>query len=265
MVAEFPNGTLITGITELEEDVFYTHSAQGNLYELLFLPNTSAVWEVDMRGHKKGSKDAAVRQVASIPLVGLPNGLTVLSKTERTLLIADSTLGLVWRFHVDTGAYEVVFDDPLLKPVQGSAVSFGVNGVHVVDNSDSVLYFSNTNQGHISKVSIACDGRPKSAPVKISANVPDADDFAVDGRGNIWAAENVANTLVRVSPDGHVQTVAGGNTTTSVIGPVAAVFGRGSHDSDVLYISTDGLTQAADGSFLTSNGQIAAVDTKRCF
>lgn len=270
MVAEFPNGTLITGITELEQDLFYTHAARGEICAFDILPNTSAVWEVDMRGYnnKKGGK-AAVRRVAEIPLVGVPNGLTVLSKKERTLLIADSALGLVWSFHVDTGAYEAVFDDPLLKPIPGATVPFGVNGVHIVENDEeSVLYFSNTNQGHISKVPIGCDGRPTDSPITISASVPDADDFAVDGGGNIWLAENTANTFVRVFPDGHVQTIAGGaNATaaTSVIGPVAAVFGRGGHDRNTLYISTDGLTEGVNGTFITSNGRIAAVDTKRCY
>jgi len=64
---------------------------------------------------------------------------------------------------------------------------------------------------------------------------------ATSGCGNVWLCENVKNTLVRVSPDGSIQIIAGGQNSTALVGLVAAVFGRGSDDRDVLYVSTDGL------------------------
>ena len=258
VVAQFPNGTCIAGIAEVQEDVFYTQTALGDVYKFDFQPNTSAVWEVDMRHYSKG-RQASVRKVVDIPGVGLPNGMALLSKDEGTILIADSTLGFIWRVDVRTGASAVVFDDPLLKPNATAHPPFGVNGVHVVD---SILYFTNTNHGLIAKLPISRDGYPMGPATVISSDVPAADDFAIDSCGNIWLAENVQNIFVRVSPDGQVQIIAGGQNSTALIGPVSAAFGRGQNDRDILYISTDGLTISATGQPLTTNGKIAAIDTR---
>lgn len=128
---------------------------------------------------------------------------------------------MVWKLNVYTGAYEIVFDHPVLKPVKGAAVEFGVNGVHLVD---SVLCFTNTDQSILGKVPISTDGFPTGLPVNITTEVPAADDFVIDSSGNFWVAQNVANTFVRVSSDGTVQTIAGGTNLSDLIGPVAAVF-----------------------------------------
>ncbi|KAH8692017.1 hypothetical protein BGW36DRAFT_437822 [Talaromyces proteolyticus] len=257
VIAQFPNGTAITGIAEIEEDVFYTQSVQGNAYEVKFVPNTTVIWEVDIRGYRKGGQ-ASLRKVVEIPAANLPNGMTLLNKQDGTILIADSVLGVVWRVNVYTGAYEIVLDDSLLKPVPGSTFLFGVNGVHVVDD---ILYFSNTNQAILAKVPISRNGLPTGPIVTITKSVPAADDFTVDRSGNIWLAENVENTFVRVSTDGQVQTIVGGVNSTALIGPVATAFGRGRDDRDILYISTDGLTENSNGMILTSNGKIASIDT----
>ncbi|KAL9074426.1 MAG: hypothetical protein Q9157_004386 [Trypethelium eluteriae] len=258
VLAQFPDGSCVLGIAEVQEDVFYTQTIFGDGYTFNFQPNTSAFWEVDMRKYSEKSL-ATVRKITDLPAVGLPNGMTLLSKDEGTVLIADSTRGLIWRVNVHTGTSEVVFDDPLLKPISGAEPSFGVNGVRIVD---SLLYFTSYNQALIASLPISHEGRPTGPATVISSDVPTADDFAVDGHGNIWLTENVQNTLVRVSPNGQVQTIAGGPNSTDLIGPVSAAFGRGYDDRDTLYISTDGLTFSASGEILTSNGKIAAIDTK---
>jgi hypothetical protein len=258
VVAQFSNGTCIAGIVEVQEDIFYVPSAQGSVYHFDFLPNTTVVWEVDMRCYKKGGQ-ASVRKVAEIPEAGLLNGMVLLSRGEGTILMADSALGVVWKLNFYTGAYEIVFDHPVLKPVKGAAVEFGVNGVHVVD---SVLYFTNTDLGLLGKVHISTDGFPIDSPVNITTSVPAADDFAIDSSVNFWVAENVANTFVRVSSDGVVQIIAGGANSSDLIGPVGAVFDRGIHDHDTLYISIDGLSESDTGVLLTTNGKIVQIDTK---
>ncbi len=77
------------------------------------------------------------------------------------------------------------------------------------------------------------------------------------------ALRNVHHTLVRVFPNGHVQTIAGAANSTALIGPVFAVFGRTDGDHDILYIGTDGLTiNPATGKPLTTNGKITMLDTR---
>ena len=259
VVARFPNTTCNTAIVEMQDDVFYITGALGDLYHFQFTPNTSVLYEVDMRHYTPGGH-AVVRKVADLSGVGTPNGMTALSKEDGTMLLADSTLGLVWRVNIHTGAHEVVFSDPKLQPISNDHPPFGVNGVHVVGSD---LYFSNTNHGLICKVPISCEGVPAGDITVISSSVTAADDFAVDSRGNIWLAENVQNTFVRVSPDGHVQTIAGGLESSALIGPVAAAFGRGFHEQDILFISTDGLTVTNEGAPITQNGKIVSIDTRQ--
>jgi hypothetical protein len=266
IIAQFPNGSCTCGITEVDDDVFYTAGALGDVYEFAFKPNTSSVWEVDMRAYAKTGK-SSVRKVLDIPLAQVPNGMTLLSKEEGIILIADSA-GAIWKVDVYKGTYEIFFDDPLLKPIPTSFPSFGVNGIRIVDGptstSNLTLYFTNTNHGYLGTIPISPEtGTPAGPAVLLSENVPDADDFAVDSCGNVWLCENVKNTLVRVSPDGSVQTITGGQNSTALVGPVSARFGRGSDDRDVLYVSTDGLTfDLTTGVPLTTNGMIAAIDTR---
>ncbi|KAI9708500.1 MAG: hypothetical protein M1820_003961 [Bogoriella megaspora] len=260
VIAQFPNGTAVGGIAEVEDDVFYTSSIQtiaGNVYSFNFQPNSSAVWEVDMRCYSRTGK-AEVRKVVDIPAAVVLNGMTLLSKEEGTILMADAVAGLIWKLNVNTAAYEVAIDDPILKPIPTARPPFGVNGIHIVD---SLLYFSNTNHGLVAKVPISSDGGLTGSVSTISSEVPNVDDFAVDRCGAIWLAENQINTFSRVSPTGEVQKIAGGQNSTELIGPVAAIFGRTGRDRDVLYISTDGLTNSATGEPLTTNGKIAAIDT----
>ncbi|KAH8895612.1 NHL repeat-containing protein [Thozetella sp. PMI_491] len=258
VVATFDSGFAIAGITEIEDDVFYTTGTFGDVYHFQFRDNTSAVWEVDMRHYSKTGQSSK-RKVADLPAAGVPNGMTLLSKKDGTILVSDSKYGLIWRVNIYTGASEVVLDDPKLKPVQNATVMFGVNGIHIVD---SFLYFANTNQGLISKYPISREGFKIGEIVDITTDVRNADDFAIDKSGAIWLAENTANRLVRVSPEGQVQCIVGGSNSTALIGPVATKFGRGCDDHDILYISTDGLTFDAKGAIVTNDGKIAAIDTK---
>ena len=259
VVHQFPNDTCITGITEVQEDVFYTQSVLCDIYNFHFQLNSTVVWEVDMRHYSKGGL-ASVRKLVDIPEAGVLNGMTLLSDIDGTVLMADSTIGVVWRLNVNTGSYRIVINDSLLSPNSSMVPPFGVNGIRVVG---SVLYFTNFNHGLVGKFPISGDGLPTGPGVNISTNVPNADDFAVDSCGNIWLCENIQNTLVRVFPDGRTQAIVGAKNSTELVGPVAAIFGRTHKDRDILYISTDGLfIPPGSKAPVTNNGKIAAIDTE---
>ncbi|KAL6243856.1 hypothetical protein RBB50_009290 [Rhinocladiella similis] len=267
VIASLPNGTSIAGIIEVEDDVFYAAATLGNVYSFSFKPNTTSIWQIDMRQYTQTGK-APLRKIIDVPEVLLFNGLTLLSQQHSTILGADVYAGRVWKLNVHTGAYEVVFDDPFLKGIPTAKPPFGVNGIRVINKQVSngtrpTLYFSNTNHGYLGTVPISLDtGKPTGSAKLLTDKVPGADDFAVDSCGNIWLTENVQNTLVRVFPDGHVQTIAGAKNSTTLIGPVSARFGKGQNDRDTLYVSTDGLTLDSKGQPLTSNGKIATLDIR---
>jgi len=270
IIASFPPGFCIAGITEVEDDVFYTAGPLGYVYNFTFTANTSSLWEVDMRKYN-GTGQASVRKVLDMPEMREPNGMTTLDKNEGIILLADATAGLVYQANVKTATYGVFFDDPLLKPIATAFPSFGVNGIRIVESQSStgfqtqrekMLYFTNTNHGYLGTIAISSKtGQPTGNITLLSSSVPAADDFAVDKEGNVWLCENVQNTLVRVSAvNGTVETIAGGVNSTALVGPVSARFGRGCDDEDVLFVSTDGLEFSNKGVPLTTNGKIVKID-----
>lgn len=268
VIHEFPANTSVAGITEVQDDVFYTASSIGYVYGFKFLPNTSAIWEVDMRNYGS-TRRASVRKVTDLPAAKVPNGVTTLSKQAGTILVADTEAGVIWKVNVNTGAHEIVLDDPLFKPNETAHPPFGVNGIKIYEKQNSksqsipTLYCSNTDFGYLGTIPISLEtGKATGETVLLTDGVHAADDFTVDSCGNVWLCENVLNTLVRVFPDGHIQTVAGGPGSNALIGPVAARFGRGCEDRDVLYISTDGLTVDANGNPITTNGKITSIDVR---
>lgn len=263
----------MTGIAELRPDVFYVQSVDGNVYNFTFTPGSAKLWEVDLRNQ---DRSAIVTKIMDLSESKTPNGLTVLptGSDERSdsslLLSADSAGGVVHLIDVANKSYKVVLDDPLLKPNATARPPFGVNGVHVVPGDagvdTSTLYFANTNFGYLGSVHIGKkDGTPQAAPELISDKIPAADDFAIDAYGSFWVTQNILNTLSHVLPDGTVEFVAGGVSSTDLLGPVAAAFGRTQEDraNGVLYIATDGLqTDPATGRVLRTAGKIARIKTK---
>ena len=134
-----------------------------------------------MRGYA-ASGLATVRVAAQLPMVGFGNGLTLLSKEEGTILIADSIAGVVWRVNVHTGKYYIAIDHPALKPIPTAHPAFGVNGLKVVGSD---LFFSSTNQGLFGKFPISLtDATPRGPPTVISNMTAAADDFDIGPDGS---------------------------------------------------------------------------------
>ncbi|KAJ9603083.1 hypothetical protein H2200_012378 [Cladophialophora chaetospira] len=262
VIHQFLRGTTISGLVEVEDDVFYTiGSLESNVYNFTFAKNTTKIWQIDLREYSV-TGNTTVSEILALPKVDVGNGLTLLSKQDGTILIADSEGGLVWILNVHTGEYSIAIDHPFLKPIPSAHPPFGVNGLKVIGSD---LYFSNTNKGLLGKFPISLKkASPTGQPTLVSNNTPAADDFAVGPDGSVWLTENVRNTLVRVSPNGNITTIAGGVNSTALVGPVAAKFGRGRWDKHVLYVSTDGLLLDAKGNALSTAGKIVAVDTSAC-
>lgn len=257
IVAHFGNNTAVSGIAELEHDVFYVQGIAGsNLDQFSFPANTSSVWRIDMRRYESTGK-AQVNKVADIPKIWLPNGMSALSKRLGTILIADTYNGLIWRLNVRTGIYDVAIDHPIIKSIPGSNPPFGVNGVRIVGNT---LYFSSFNQGVIGTFPIDLKtGHATGGPHIISKNAISVDDFAIGKDGSVWFASPILNKVSRVYPNGTIQTIS----SDQLAGPVAAKFGRTQKDKNKLYISTNGQITSANGTLLQSDGQIVYIDTSK--
>ncbi|KAF2223463.1 hypothetical protein BDZ85DRAFT_261627 [Elsinoe ampelina] len=257
---QFPQGTILTGIAEVEEDVFYVSAQQGYIYTFSIQPNASTIYKIDLRSYARTHKPL-VSKLVDIPSAQFLNGMTLLNRRDGTLLLSDSQQGVIYRLNTRTREYEIVVDDPYLKG-PSAFPGFGVNGIRVSGNQ---LYIANVGFGRIARAPVSLRTGRLTGPITIiSDQVSNADDFAVDERdGSVFLARNTARTLSRVFLDGRVETVAGSPNSTELIGPVAAVLGRGKSKGKLI-VSTDGVTTDASGVPLTTAGKIVSLDVRDC-
>lgn len=257
VVAILPQGSNPAGIAEVASDVFYINNALGDAATFTTFPNTSSIWKLDMNQYSN-TGHAALSKVLDIPDAEFLNGIVTVSQQDGVIFSSDSSLGVVFQINVYTSSYKIVLDHPYFKPNNSASIPVGINGLRI---ANSRLYFCNTNFGYLGTIALSSTNVPQLPPQLISSNVFAADDFDIDQKGNVWQVENVRNQLVRVTPNGQVDVIAGGDNSTDLLGPVSARFGR-SQDRDVLYISTDGLTFDADGNLENVPARIAKIDTR---
>lgn len=128
------------GIVELAPDVFYVigNGAEG--------PHN--IYEVDMRPFlplPDGTifTPPVITQIGSIPTAVALNGMTYLRRSDRFVLIADTALGGVWKFHVETGKSDLIIQDPTMKGPANktSFAGFGINGLRT---QNGTLFYTNS-------------------------------------------------------------------------------------------------------------------------
>ncbi|KND93703.1 hypothetical protein TOPH_01398 [Tolypocladium ophioglossoides CBS 100239] len=252
LVHNFTEARGLTGIAEYEPDVFAVIAGDYHFKTTNWGAGTWTLWNVDLRGVKvhDGSlvPPPKVSKIKQVPESQLFDGMSLLSKKDKTLLIADTKAGVIYRVNAKTGDYQVVINSTYASPLQ---TPHGVNGLHVRGDT---LYFTNSGQFTMVKVPIHEDGTP-AGPFTIAARpqrpLEVYDDFTLDCDGNMFIATGAANTIVEISPDGKRQDVlAGSLNSTDVAESTAATFGRGPFDKDVLYVTTAG------GSAVPVNGDI---------
>lgn len=64
------------------------------------------------------------------------------------------------------------------------------------------------------------------------------DDFAFDTKGNLYGATHIYNSVVKISPNGAVTTIA--QIEAGVTGSTALAFGKTAGDRTSLYVVTNG-------------------------
>lgn len=255
LVHTFPGFGSSTGITEVFPDVFALTTGNFTVATKTGILGTFAVWKVDLR--LPGSP--VITKVTDLPEGHTLNSVCYLAPWK--ILIADSTLGVVWRVDIITGAYEIVIDDPKLKNTP--TFNLGVNGVEVFGTK---LYFTNSAQGIFGSVRINSDGIPIGSLVTIATpyapNPPFPgypsniyDDFAINKYGKAYVATH-PNSVVSINTVGGTQTTVASGTT--FIQPTSAALGRSSSEEECyLYVVSAGTFYNA--SYIES-GQVIRVE-----
>ena len=208
-VGFFPTGQILKITPDGEQSIFATVDVsgavpgggmvgfaldeQGNLYvcNASGVPATHGIWKVDRNG--------AGRRIAALDPSGFPNDL-VFDK-DGNLFVTDSYLGEIWKIS-KSGEVSTLLQDPLLAPV----FAYGANGI-AIDGDD--LFVANTDQATIVRIKLGDENRPPQAQVFVGSPLLfGADGISFDVRHNAYVTSDYINLLVRVSPDGEVQTLA---------------------------------------------------------
>jgi len=187
-----------------------------------FDPATAGV--VRVVGHR-------TERIPGTEQITFPNGLAF--GPRGALFVTDSAGGAVWRVGRD-GSVEKWSEDPLLAG-NGSlnlGVPLGANGIAYWRGS---FYVVNTETGRIVRIPVTRDG---AGPAEIVAEGPEligADGAQFDARGNLYVAVNGQSTLLRLSPDGTLTTLA--TAADGLDAPASPVFGVGRGDRSTLYVT----------------------------
>ena len=179
--------------------------------------------------------DHSKQVFATFPAGAVLNGLT--PDDDGNLYVADSVLGVVWRVGATGGAPAVWVD--LHAP--GAPQLPGPNGVKF-DKHQRNLYVSVSFQGTIYRVPVDKAGNAGTPAVFVS-NIP-PDDFAFDRLGNLYVATEPAMSVVRVRPDGTMETIA--SAADGLQNTTAVRFGRHADAKLDLYILSAQIPPGSD-------------------
>jgi len=282
LLHEFTSIDGVGCIAEIRPDAFVvmgsnlTESGNG-------IAGTFQTWEVILP--PEGNQLSLVRKITDMPEAVYLNGATPVvpadfndnddrSTDTSVALIADSTLGAVFRLDVDSGRHEEAFRDPAMTPVPGEA--YGINGIKI---RDGFLYFDNSFTLDLYRVPLAADRYPVTGgpAARIVGTVngsgaPFVDDFAFGADGAVWVCTNLGDAIVLLrlveGADGGAfeppVVVVGADTQLTVAGAAAAVFGTAMGDGHTLYVTTSGALAAPVNGIVIEPAKVVAVDTRRC-
>lgn len=224
VIARRPDGTERILFTTPEGSVagVFAVAPNGTLY-MSSNGVTPGIWRIP--------PDGSGAMLTKLPQGAWPNGLDF--GPDGMLYTPDSALGLIWRVDPDTGRAEIALKDKLLSARPFVSLAPGANGLHFRDRTLIVTVSDSTK---VLAYPMHLDGSFGAAEV-IASGIP-GDDFAIGPDGSLFITTHPYNTLVRVYPNGRRAIIA--DARQRIIGATDAVFGRGNHDRDVLYVATDG-------------------------
>ncbi|KAL3483969.1 hypothetical protein BJX62DRAFT_244400 [Aspergillus germanicus] len=247
LIYSFPGTNSTAGITETTPDVFAVIAGNYSTSAFQGTWGSFAVWTIDLRRGLPGT----LKKVASIPDAHGLNGATVLPSAPYIVLIADSSLGVIWSVDTSTGAFSQIIQESGLDP--SSTFLLGVNGIKVYQDN---LYFTNSAQRTYARIPIDPATGAATGPVTILATLPEDltayDDFAMDSAGNAWVTAH-DSSLYKISTSGD-QTLVYGPDAALLNEPTSAAFGRGSPAQEcLLYVVTAGSAGESSGQVLALN------------
>ena len=234
----YPGATSTLGIAQPQTDLFAI--VVGNYSGFAGVKGSFAIWTLDLRQGLPG----IATKVASIPEAESLNGASIVTGNQDLILVADSSLGAIFRVDITTGQYVEIEQNALLGPT--STFPLGINGIHMYGSN---AYFTNSAQGIYGKIAFNSQGVPQSQPSVIAHALSSSltyDDFALDSSGNAYVT-NHPQELTKITQAG-VQTLI--DNSTAFDQPSSAAFGTTSGLTCTLYVVTAGTNPTMSGAVL---------------
>lgn len=255
IIAEFPANTFLESIAiDAENTLFVTSHFDGKI--LRITPNGAVAVYAEIAGKATGltfasdgtllltgwdannvstvfkiASDGSVETLVTLPDAMFLNGLTPLDGDR--FLLADSYRGAIWELELGDRAAKIWLEHPLLARSSPDKEFPAVNGLK---QCNGVLYASNTEQMLLIKIPIQPTLQAGNPEVFLS-NV-NLDDFAFDEAGNLYGTTHIYNSVVKITPDGSVTTIAAAEQ--GLVGSTALAFGRTEGDRATVYVVTNG-------------------------
>ncbi len=177
------------------------------------------------------SPQGVVTLLVTLPEAIFLNGLTSLSPS--TYLIADSYRGAIWQLNLADQSVGVWLEHPLLARRSEDRAFPAVNGLKIYGQ---MLYASNTERMQLIRIPIQPNGQPGEPEIFVEP--VNLDDFAFDREGNLYGTTHIYNSVVRITPDRRITTMA--EAGQGMAGSTALAFGAGASDRTSLYVVTNG-------------------------
>lgn len=181
------------------------------------------VWKISTTG--------TIELLVKIPEALFLNGLTKLK--DNCYLIADSYRGAIWELNIATKSMSIWLENSDLARSSPEEVFPAVNGLKIYNN---FLYASNTQKQQLVKIPILEDSLPGTPEIFLTGI--NLDDFAFDEMGNLYGTTHVFNSVVKISPDRTVTTIA--QLEQGMAGSTALAFGSTGSDRTNIYVTTNG-------------------------
>jgi sugar lactone lactonase YvrE len=249
------SGTFLVGTVGVEVD------PQGTLYvcfasdldppEKQDQSSTNGVWRVE------DGSDPELYAELSTGDGGPPTFPNDLIRFRDSLLVTDSFLGAVWR--VREGEAEVWAQSELLS----GGEDFGADGIQLSKDKQTV-YVTNIAEGTIVKLPVTADGSA-GEPELFVDGLTGPDGLAMDTRGNLYVADNRGNEIVRVSPDGTLETLASNDDGSGprLDNPADVTFGTAGGEQKSLFIVNLALSETPMPSLMKLDVGVPGLPVRR--
>ena len=249
-VQSIPSHTSLLGITHVSPDTVAIIAGNISVATLEAVSGSFAIYLLAL----SEESHAYIRTSFAIPDAEFLSGMAMAPASQHLLLMADSTLGVVWRLDINTSAVEKAISDPLFGKALGNP-SPALNGIRV---RGEYLYFSNSNTGVLGRLLITPSGeRAAGAQAGILAKVANGstfDDFEVARNGTVFISVPTGFQVLRVGPDREEVVFV---KDVRIDHPSSVQSGKDNPEL-VLYVTTDGALEGFGGE---GGGQVIRISS----